>query len=253
MEEQTVERKVGFIAGTGIGKLGHGRVLERRRRIAEFGKAINSTGSRKAVSDTLDSIERARQPASTLSRHAIPRKRRRILFDPQQESGAQIVERILRRLHVTAHRCRQRHRIERLWDDAEGAERTKAIELAGLGAGRHEYHRDVCRQRVLPQPHQGGRSVHHRHHDITQNDAGLPVDRRQQGFLTRAATSRLKARIEAKRYFNDVTHVRLVIDMKNPKQTIRRSNHGVTDLSPSAMRTRSAAFLAPSFRITRAR
>jgi hypothetical protein len=30
-------------------------------------------------------------------------------------------------------------------------------------------------------------------------------------------------------------------------------NHDVTEFSPSAMRTRSAAFLAPSFRITRAR
>src|SRR5882672_1460153 len=71
MEEQTVERKIGFIAGTGIGQLGGGRVLERRRRIADFSKAINSAGSRKAVGDTLDSVERARQPIAILQRHAV--------------------------------------------------------------------------------------------------------------------------------------------------------------------------------------
>ncbi len=64
MDEQTVERKVGFIAGTGIGKLGDGRILECRRRVADFSKAINSAGSRKAMRDTLDTIQRARQPVS---------------------------------------------------------------------------------------------------------------------------------------------------------------------------------------------
>src|SRR6202171_5937540 len=146
MEEQTIERKVGFTAATGIGKLGDNSILERRCRIADFSKAINSAGSRKAVGNTLDSIERAGQPVSIFQHHAILRKRRRILFDPQQESGPQIVHRIMRRLQVAAHRGRQRHRIERLWDYAKGAERTKAIELAGLSAGRHEYDRDVCSQ-----------------------------------------------------------------------------------------------------------
>jgi hypothetical protein len=45
MEEQIIKRKVGLIAGTGIDKLGDGRVLERRRRIADFSKAVNSAGS----------------------------------------------------------------------------------------------------------------------------------------------------------------------------------------------------------------
>jgi len=38
MDEQTVERKVGLIAGTEIGKLGDNRVFECRRRVADFSK-----------------------------------------------------------------------------------------------------------------------------------------------------------------------------------------------------------------------
>ncbi|MDQ1388110.1 MAG: hypothetical protein QOF56_1564 [Acidobacteriaceae bacterium] len=56
------------------------------------------------LGDTLDSIERARKRV-TILRNAILRKRR-IFFDPRQESGPQIVHRIVRRLHLTAHRHR---------------------------------------------------------------------------------------------------------------------------------------------------
>src|ERR1700681_3975346 len=66
MDEQTVERKVGLIAGTEIGKLGDNRVFECSRRVADFSKTINSAGSRKAVRDTLDSIQRGRQPPPAL-------------------------------------------------------------------------------------------------------------------------------------------------------------------------------------------
>jgi hypothetical protein len=45
MEEQTVEREVGFVARSGIGKLGDGRSLECRHRVADFSKAINPAGS----------------------------------------------------------------------------------------------------------------------------------------------------------------------------------------------------------------
>src|SRR6267142_64783 len=103
VEEQAVERAVGFIAGTGIGKLGNRRVLERRRRIADLAEAIDSAGPRKAMRDTLDTTERVRQPVSIFRRHAILRKRRRIPFDPQQESSPQVVHWIVRRLYVTAY------------------------------------------------------------------------------------------------------------------------------------------------------
>jgi len=45
-ENQIVERKVCGIAGTGIRELGNGCVFERGRRIAQFGKAIDSPGAR---------------------------------------------------------------------------------------------------------------------------------------------------------------------------------------------------------------
>jgi hypothetical protein len=51
------------------------RVLERRGRVADFSKAINSAGSRKTVRDSLDSIQRGRQPVSVPQHKAILRKR----------------------------------------------------------------------------------------------------------------------------------------------------------------------------------
>src|ERR1019366_4595485 len=71
MENQTIKCKVGFFARAGIGKLSDSRVLECGRGIADFSKAIDSAGSRKAVRDTLDSTQRTRQPASSLQQEAV--------------------------------------------------------------------------------------------------------------------------------------------------------------------------------------
>ena len=68
---QTIKRPVGFFAMTGIGKLGYHSVLEIGGRVADFSKAINSAGSGKAMCGALDSIQRARQPASILQPNAV--------------------------------------------------------------------------------------------------------------------------------------------------------------------------------------
>jgi hypothetical protein len=71
MKDQTIQRTVGFSAGTRIGKLRDDRVFECGRRVADFSKAINSAGSRQAMRDTLDSIERARRPVAVLQRKPV--------------------------------------------------------------------------------------------------------------------------------------------------------------------------------------
>src|SRR6202022_4908196 len=146
MENQAIKRKVGFIARTGIGKLSDNRVFECRRRVADLSKAINSASSRKAMRDTLDSIQRARQSVSLPQHKAVLRKRRSIPFDPLQESNSQIIKRTSHRLYITAHRCCQRNRIEWFGYHTNGAERPKMVNLAGLGARGHENKRGLgCR------------------------------------------------------------------------------------------------------------
>jgi hypothetical protein len=65
MEKQSIECKIGFTATTGIGELRHDCVLEVGRCVADFSKAINSSGSREAMRNMLDAIKRALRPDTT--------------------------------------------------------------------------------------------------------------------------------------------------------------------------------------------
>ena len=70
-EDQIRKRKVGRFASIRAGELGSGRVFERRRGVAEFGKAIDSTGSGQRMRDKFDPIQRRRQPVSILQRNSM--------------------------------------------------------------------------------------------------------------------------------------------------------------------------------------
>jgi hypothetical protein len=215
MQNQTIKRKVGLIARTGIGNLSNNRVFECGRRVADLGKAINSTGSRKAMRNPLDSIQRTRQPVSVSQEEAILRKIRSVLSDPLQESNSQIIKRTSRWLYITTHRRCQHYRIERFGYHTNGAERSKVINLAGLGAGGHKNNWDPGCYVIISELKESCRPVQHRHHDVEQNNVGLPIGGNCKGLLAGAAASRRKSSVKAKRQFHDLADIGLVIDMEN--------------------------------------
>ena len=71
MDQQAIQRKVGLIAEAGCFQFDDDGVLECRRGVADFGKTINPAGTRKGMRDTLDSIQRVRQPVALLQNQAI--------------------------------------------------------------------------------------------------------------------------------------------------------------------------------------
>ena len=115
------------------------------------------------------------------------------------------------------HRRGERHRVERLGDDARGAKPLELLDFARLGAGGHEHDRDRRRAAVLAQLREGHRPIHDRHHDVEQNEVGPPRKRGRERLVAGGATAQHEQRIERERHIDDFPNIGLVVrehDMK---------------------------------------
>ena len=69
--------------------------------------------------------------------------------------------------------------------------------------------------RALPQMRERGRAVHHRHHDVEQDEVGRPGGRRRQRVAAGAAAAHREIGIEAERQLDDLADVGLVVDVQD--------------------------------------
>ncbi len=142
-----------------------------------------------------------------------------------------------RRLHIFAQRYGKRHRIERLGNHPDGAERSETIGLAGPRSGGHEDDGEMRRLRVLAQLSQRRRTVKPRHHDVEQDDVRSPLGCDGERLAAGFAALHREIRIQTERNFHHFADIRLVIDMEDTNCGHATSFCGSADRSPSRSRT----------------
>ena len=144
---------------------------------------------------------------------ADPRQCPDIAADPLQETGSQVIQGVGGRRQIVAHRCGKGHRVERLGDHADGAERAKPVDLAALGARRHEDDRNPGRSGIFPQPASVAGPSMTGIMTSSRMMSGFQ-SRQPSGFGTRFAAPYLESRIETERYPDDFADIRLVVDVE---------------------------------------
>ena len=134
---------------------------------------------------------------------------------------------------AAATRSLQRHGVERLGDHPGHAQRRVARQLARLGLGGHEQHRDRARLVAAAQDVQRRRAVQPRHHHVEQDHVGLLRGRELDAVGAAACRQHLPARHRPQRELHDLADVGLVVDEQDGAAA---HEAGAASLSRSATR-----------------